>query len=246
MNTHQQSIVYDANKLPQNYRDLEKYNLQASASAQFNEDELKIILLKESNKKITVVDLRLEYHGFWNNKVVAFKNISQRNNSNNKYNFNQDQEKNILLDIIHNQNNSLTSSFSPQLSDSNIKQEILTEQEICLKNNCNYQRFPMQDHQFPKIEQLQQIIEFLKIIESSPNSKIHVHCAAGRGRTAIFLVIYDILKNYHNSTINEIFIRHARLGGANLNNIQNEYEWSEAEKKNISIIYDLYYQLKQN
>lgn len=247
MNIYQKPNIFDPNKLPRNYRDLEQFNLLASASAQFNEDELKNIVLKESNKKITVVDLRLEYHGFWDNKAIAFKNISQINNSNSKFNYDHNQEKNILLDIIENQNNSLSSSFfSPQLTNSNNQQEVLTEQEICLKNNCNYQRFPLQDHHFPNIEQLQQIIEFLKNIESNPNSKIHVHCAAGRGRTAIFLVIYDILKNYHNSTIDEIFIRHARLGGADLSNIQNEYEWSDAQKKHISILYDLYYQLKQN
>ena len=247
MSIYQQPNIFDPNKLPRNYRDLEQFNLLASASAQFNEDELKNIVLKESNKKITVVDLRLEYHGFWKNKEVSFKNILQNVNSDAKFNYNHNQEKNILLDIIDNNYNSLYPNFfSLELTDSSNQQEISTEQEICLKNNCNYQRFPMQDHHFPNIEQLQQIIEFIKNIESNPNSKIHVHCAAGRGRTAIFLVIYDILKNHHNSTIQEIFFRHAQLGGADLSNIQNEYEWSDAEKKHISILYDLYYQLKKN
>jgi len=246
MINQQNTDSFDPNKLPRNFRDLEQFNLKASASAQFNENELKNIILKNPDKKITVVDLRLEYHGFWDNKAIAFKNISQINNSLTGFNYNHDQEKKILLENIYNQDKSIFPNFlSSELNTSNKHQQILTEQEICQKNNCQYQRFGLEDHHFPDTEQFQQIIEFLYKIESSPNSKIHVHCAAGRGRTAIFLVIYDILKNYQNSTIDEIFIRHAQLGGANLSNIQNEYEWSNEEKKHISILYDLYYQLNQ-
>lgn len=247
MNNHQQQKIFNPDKLPRNYRDLEQFNLQASASAQFNEDELQNILYKESNKKITVVDLRMEYHGFWNGKAIAFKNISQANNLSKPFSYNHDHEKNILLDNINNNENLKSfSAFSSPSIDLDNQQEIFTEQEICQKNNCNYQRFALQDHHFPNIEQLQQIIEFINTIEADTNSKIHIHCAAGRGRTAIFLVIYDILKNYHNSSIDEIFKRHARLGGADLSNIHNEYEWSDTEKKHISRIYDLYYQLKKN
>jgi len=246
MINQQNTNSFDLNKLPRNFRDLEQFNLKASASAQFNEDELKNIILKNPDKKITVVDLRIEYHGFWDNKAIAFKNISQINNSLTGFDYNHDQEKKILLENIYNHDKSLFPNFlSSELNSFNKQQQILTEQEICQKNNCHYQRFGIEDHHFPNTKQFQQIIEFLQKIESSPNSKIHVHCAAGRGRTAIFLVIYDILKNYQNSTIDEIFIRHAQLGGANLINIQNEYEWSNEEKKHISILYNFYYQLNQ-
>jgi protein-tyrosine phosphatase len=90
------------------------------------------------------------------------------------------------------------------------------------------------------------MLNFIKKIDQDQNQKIHVHCAAGKGRTGIFLVIYDIYKNYNNSSLEEIFDRQAKLGSANLNNLKYENEWSDQEKQNIILLKNFYYQLKHN
>lgn len=223
-------------KLPRNFRDLEEFNLQASASAQFTEDELAFLCQKYRNKKLIIVDLRYEYHGFVDGNIVSYKNINSEESTTNNFSFNHSQEKTILLEMNKNK---------PFLTKSN-EIEILTEEQLCQKHNCQYYRFALKDHTFPTPTQLEEIIDFLKKIEQNPNNKIHIHCAAGRGRTAIFLAIYDIFKNHRLVAIEEIFKRHAKLGGADLNNIANEYEWSDEEKKHINILFDLYNKLNQH
>ena len=103
----------------------------------------------------------------------------------------------------------------------------------------------MKDHHFPDHNQFEDFVQFIKNIEKDSNHRIHVHCAAGYGRTAIFLAIYDILINHQNSSINEIFTRQANLGGANLANIEYEDEWSFEQKQNIQILLQFYEQLNQ-
>lgn len=223
-------------KLPRNFRDLEEFNLQASASAQFTENELIFLCQKYHNKKLIIVDLRYEYHGFVEGNIVSYKNINNQELTTNNFSFNHSQEKLVLLEMNKNK---------PFLTNNN-EIEILTEEQLCQKHNCQYYRFALRDHTFPTYNQLEEIINFLKKIEQNPNNKIHIHCAAGRGRTAIFLAIYDILKNHRLVAIDEIFKRHARLGGANLDNIANEFEWSEQEKLNIKILFDLYNKLNQH
>ena len=225
-----------------NFRDLKLFNLKASASAQFDETELQNIVNKYPDDKITIVDLRLEYHGFINGSPITFRNHDLSSDS-----FNISKEKNIFLDLINDKHfaTETLKHYSRSLNNIKIK-ESFNEEEIAKKYNCNYRRFPLKDHHFPTLEQFSNIVNFLKDIENDPKQRIHVHCAAGKGRTAIFLAIYDILKNYYNSTINEIFTRQAKLGGANLANIEYEDEWSHSQKQNIQMLYDFYEKLNQS
>ncbi len=230
------------NFIANNFRDLGIFNLKASASAQFNEDELKNIVANYPDKKITIIDLRLEYHGFVNGEPLTLRNFKLSSET-----FDQQQEKNILTEFVNNNSNlTIFNNSSFKSTNDNEIIEILIEEELAKKYQCNYQRFPLKDHHFPDHQQFLNIIKFLEKIEANQASRIHVHCAAGRGRTAILLAIYDIFKNHHHVEIAEIFNRQARLGSANLANIANENEWSLDQKQNIQMLYDFYKQLNQN
>ncbi len=230
------------NQIAYNFRDLGIFNLKASASAQFSEEELKNIIELYPQHKLNIIDLRFEYHGFINGKPLTFRNMYKKTDL-----FDSQQEKNILEEIVKNKNLLISNPFFALESNQDIDiKQALTEQQLVEKYHCNYYRFSLKDHHFPDFDQFQKIIDFLKEIENDPKQRIHVHCAAGRGRTAIFLVIYDILKNFKNSTLTDIFSRQARLGGANLANIAYEDEWPNDQKQNIQMLYDFYEQLNQS
>ena len=83
------------NFIANNFRDLGIFNLKISASAQFNENELKNIIQNYPNQKITFIDLRLEYHGFIDGEPINLRNYYSQTLS-----FDQSQEKQILLDVV--------------------------------------------------------------------------------------------------------------------------------------------------
>jgi len=225
-----------------NFRDLGIFNLKASASAQFNEEELKNIIEKYPHDKITIVDLRLEYHGFINGIPMTFRNHYPSSTT-----FDSSQEKNILIELVNNKQFATeTLKYYSKFSNITEINYSLTEEQLSLNYHCSYQRFPLKDHHFPTPQQFASIVDFLNEIEKDPKQRIHVHCAAGRGRTAIFLVIYDIFKNHKFATIEQIFTRQAKLGGANLANIAYEDEWPNDQKQNIQMLYDFYEQLNQS
>src|SRR5574343_298423 len=62
----------EKNSLPRNFRDLNEFGLNMIASAQFTEDELKTIIEKYKDRKITIIDLREETHVFLNGESASF------------------------------------------------------------------------------------------------------------------------------------------------------------------------------
>ncbi len=62
-----------------------------------------------------------------------------------------------------------------------------------------------------------QVDEFVQQIESLPNPVwVHFHCSAGRGRTTMAMVMYDIMKNGRKVSLNDIVTRHYLMGSENL------------------------------
>jgi hypothetical protein len=227
------TINKENNKLPRNFRDLNLYNLKAIASAQFSENELIFIKKKFFNKKITIVDLRKENHFFINGIPVSI--------------FNEN------IDLIEIQNidlfyqNQLTeikkhSKISIKLENGDYKEilikKLLSEEELVKSHGFGYKRFPIKDYNFPNKDIFDDIVEFLLNLKSE--DLIYVHCAGGKGRSTIFLSIYDIVINSKQTSLAEIFLRQHKIGGANLYNIKEDNEWEESEKKKLKILVQLY------
>lgn len=63
----------------------------------------------------------------------------------------------------------------------------------------------------------EQVDDFIQTVVSLPNPCwIHFHCSAGRGRTTVAMVMYDILKNGKTVFLEDIIRRHQLLGSENL------------------------------
>ena len=227
------TINKENNKLPRNFRDLNLYNLKAIASAQFSENELIFIKKKFFNKKITIVDLRRENHFFINGIPVSILNE------------NIDSIEIQNIDLFY--QNQLTeikkhSKISIKLENGDYKEilikKLLSEEELVKNHGFNYKRFPIKDYNFPNKDIFDDIVEFLLNLKSE--DLIYVHCAGGKGRSTIFLSIYDIVINSKQTSLAEIFLRQHKIGGANLYNIKEDNEWEESEKKKLKILVQLY------
>ncbi len=238
--------------LPRNFRDLnnpeDKININVIASAQFNEEELKTIKKKYPNQKILIVDLRKESHAFINDKPVSWRsqfNLDNQEKTLHQILLDEKQKVNdlakesqiIIYEIIKkDEKNGWFSEISPAII--NVS-KIETEAEIAKRNGFDYKRIAIRDHSYPDKKQLMEIVSLIE--KTSPKTKIYVHCAAGRGRTTTFLTIFDIIKNGHNTTLEEIIKRQHKMGGPKLDKIDENSKWKEdLAKERLEVIKNFY------
>ena len=83
------------------------------------------------------------------------------------------------------------------------------------------------------------MVDFIKNLPK--DKKIYVHCGGGKGRTGMFLVTLDIIKNGKKNELAEIFKRQNKMGSAKLDEISKEEAWSEdLAKKRLKMLEDFY------
>lgn len=88
----------------------------------------------------------------------------------------------------------------------------LTEKELVESFGLHYYRIPIQDHTWPTPEQIDEFIGFVKGIDMN-KTWLHFHCQAGKGRTGIFMTLYDKMKNPNVPAI-DVIVRQTKLGGS--------------------------------
>ena len=64
------------------------------------------------------------------------------------------------------------------------------EKSLVLENGFSYLHVPINDFTAPKIEQVEQSIDFIDRTVNSENGSVVVHCGAGCGRTGTMLACY--------------------------------------------------------
>ena len=195
-----------------------------SASSSFSETEFANVLKKLPTvpDKVYVIDLRGESHGYLNGTCVSW--FAPPNNWGNDgrtleqvkaieqdqlqqlfkaspakvYNF--DDNKNVLLDQIE---------FSIN--------RVRTEEEMVKEHGAHYFRLALSDHFRPDDSDVDTFLAFYKTLPK--DAWLHYHCFAGMGRTTIFAVMADILKNAHDVSFKDIVDRQGILGNTNLSDI---------------------------
>lgn len=120
--------------------------------------------------------------------------------------------------------------------------EVYTEQEAAQKAGVAYLRIEVPDYHPPTTTQVDQFLTTLKAIP--PDAWLHVHCAAGNGRTTMFMVMRDILANAKYVHLEDIITRHAKLGGIDLFGVSPSIaaqpwkeEYHQARKDYIKLFY---------
>ena len=220
--------------MPRNFRDLSVIGINAIASAQFSEDELQKLRQEYPNEKIVIVDLRQESHGFINGKPVLWRSYFEKINQNKEISEILSDEKSrldaakkdheiVINEVIKRDKESgWYEDVAPKIITVN---QAISEKDLAQKNGFEYQRFSIRDFDIPQAKEFSRMINFIKNLPE--DKKIYVHCAGGRGRTAMFLVILDIIKNGKKVELEEIFKRQNKLGGARLDEISKEEAWSK-------------------
>jgi len=238
----------EKSQLPRNFRDLSQFGINAIASAQFSEKQLQEVRKKYLKDNITIVDLRRENHGFVNGEAVIWHSVFEQENSgkklseilseeNDRLNFLQKNEQVLINKILkRDRKNGWYKEIEPQVVKVN---QAISEENLAKKNNFSYQRFLVRDFDLPEDAEFLKMLNFIKNLPQ--DQKLYVHCAGGKGRTGLFLILLDISKNAKNSSLEEIFTRQHKLGAARLDEISEDEAWNkEIAQKRLKMIEDFY------
>ena len=91
-------------------------------------------------------------------------------------------------------------------------ESFMTEKELVESEGFEYVRLPVQDHTWPAPETIDAFIDFVKSIDPG-QVWLHFHCQAGKGRTGIVMMLYDMMMN-PGVAMEDIVVRQTMLGGS--------------------------------
>lgn len=209
-------------------------SLNISGSSQFTEDSLPLIRNSIiADKNLTIVDLRQESHGFVNGNAVSW--MCEHNNANKGLSIEQVlvKEANELASIQIN-------SFLKFLNAPELKvASVSSEKDLTENNDISYLRVPVTDGELPTNEIVDYFVDFAK--SNSENSWLHFHCKEGIGRTTLFMMMYDMMKNSKNVPLQDIMQRQVLLAGPD---IEKDYEKYTSNR--LSFLNNFYNYTKQN
>lgn len=213
------------------YKGLNK--LFASGSGQFTDKTLKEMLTRIPNNNIIIIDLRQEFHGFINKIPICWycpRNISNEDKTADEI---EDGElkhlKNLLL-----KKHALVCILTKTSDNKKVIDKTLnlpvnsyaTEQQLVTEINLPYLRLPVINYHIPSNAHIDQFVDFVK--KKPANTWFHFHCRMGKGRTTMFLILFDIMHNAHKVSLANIIKRQLLL--ANLEYVLEKKEWQKRLK----------------
>ena len=206
--------------LPMRLRDIPTLNI--SGSAQFTKDQL--LNLKNSINKdnICIVDLRQESHVMINDLAISFLNPYK--DLNNGFTTEQTiKAENSLLNKIKIGNTIQLYKHTGIFIKDITVDFISNESQLVTEADMQYKRFAVKDNSAPTPDIVDEFVEFIK--NKPDDIHLHFHCAAGKGRTTSFMVMYQAMKNNSNLTLEQLLSYQYNIGGVNLhdNNIQYNF-----------------------
>jgi len=231
-------LVFDivkATTLPRNFRTMHDQFLQAqkmvatyeglqhvhaSASAQFSEKNL-IHALPHMRGQVYIVDLRRESHGFLAGQPISWYGRENFSNAGMTCSEIREVEHGLLKHlsilkflsinrIVKKTNGSISCILQCRVP----LQKLETEAQLVNRLGLNYVRFLVSDHHIPDDSTVD---DFLKFVNSLPSKAwLHFHCRGGRGRSSIFLAMFDIIHNGSYLSLENILERQFLLGSVDL------------------------------
>jgi len=189
--------------------------LNISGSAQFSEPQLHQLATTlrklAKGKRVYVIDLRQESHVFLNGNPISW--YAEHNWANAGLSLAQVQrdEAERFGALVGKTIHAYGVAHDEKKGHTTFKvRSCVTEQTAVEDAGFVYVRFPAPDLRWPPAELIDAFIEFVKGIDME-KSWLHFHCHAGTGRTGIFLMLYDKMKN-PTVSMEDIAIRHTLTG----------------------------------
>lgn len=208
-----------------------------SGSSQFSKEGFKALLAKiGTNRKIMVIDLRQESHGFVNGIAISWyapkdwinvgKNLAQVEQSENQLLNSLHQGTSIIINRIL-EKNKLIGTLAKWEPISILVKTVSTEKDLIneFKYSISYYRIPVTNHVRPSDSDVDRFLEIIKT--KGTTHWLHIHCRAGDGRTTTFMAMYDMFINAKRVSFDDILHRQFRLGGTNLLNIPKDNVWKK-------------------
>ena len=206
--------------LPMRLRDIPTLNI--SGSAQFTKDQLLNLKNYINKDNICIVDLRQESHGMVNDIAISFLNPYK--DLNNGFTTEQTiKAENSLLNKIKIGNTIQLYKHTGIFIKDITVDFISNESQLVTEADMQYKRFAVKDNSAPTPDIVDEFVEFIK--NKPDDIHLHFHCAAGKGRTTSFMVMYQAMKNNSNLTLEQLLSYQYNIGGVNLhdNNIQYNF-----------------------
>lgn len=228
-------------KMPKNFRMFPEFKM--SGSAMFSESGLQAIKQNIPANKVTIVDLRQESHGLVNGIAVEWYGSHNAANAGMSLPEIVADEQNKLNGLLQDKEMALALKTKKDgdtgemmaINTATIAVErVQTEEQLVQSLGFNYFRLPVTDHRRPTDSDVDQFISFIRALPA--DTWLHFHCRAGKGRTTTFMVMYDMMQNAKNVSMEEIFARQASAGGIDFE--AGEYgDWRQqyAEDRNLFI-----------
>ena len=173
----------------------------------FQFEKLAETLRKEAgDREIWVIDLRRESHVMMGDVPVSWKVGHNEGNPGLTAEEIEADEKTRFTPFV-----GQTLQTGRRQKESAELGKVLTEREMVEAARFRYYRLPLQDHVWPQPEEIDEFIRFVNGLDTD-KVWLHFHCKAGKGRTAIMMILYDKMRN-PDIPITDIAVRQARLGG---------------------------------
>lgn len=226
--------------------------LDISGSAEFCENHFRDLAkrLRElaDGKEIYVVDCRIEGHALLNGISVswygdrnwAYKGMTPAEaEADERERFGALEGSSVTAYEVSKNNRGASAEIDVRT--------VMSEKELVESEGFHYLRLPCQDHCWPDEEVVEQFIGFVKTLDTD-KVWLHFHCHGGKGRTATFMAIYDMMKN-PDVKFEDIMLRHAMTGGDYLPYRNSESDIAEVyikRAKRIRQVYDYLQEMDGN
>ncbi|MEN0057908.1 MAG: protein tyrosine phosphatase [Bdellovibrio sp.] len=194
-------VVFDtgANESrPMAYR--KNADLRMSGSGTFAPKALREIAKPVGKKKdlLYIVDLRQESHGLINDEPVTWHAEREWAQADLNHDEAVRRERRLLGDL----------RVGDLLKGKTIG-SIETEESLVRSRGHQYHRLTVTDHVRPVDSEVDRFIEMVRTLP--PQSWVHFHCRSGKGRTTLFMIMYEMLSRGTVYTYDEIVKRNKEL-----------------------------------
>ncbi len=190
--------------------------MNISASAQYGEAQFDLLAdtIEEAagGREIYIFDLRRESHALLNG--IAFSQYALHNWSN--AGMDAEEVEAAETDLFGSMVGSTVAAYpkeddAPGTMTEYSVTEFMTERELVEGRGFRYIRIPVTDHSWPEAEQVDEFVSFVKSIDTE-QVWLHFHCHAGKGRTVLYMLIYDKMKN-PGVPMEDFIVRQTLMGG---------------------------------
>ena len=196
-------------------------SLNISGSAQFSEPQFRELAETlrgcAPGKCVVVVDLRQESHGLSHGIPVSVYDLNNWANAGMSLEEIEKDEQECFGSLVgevirvYPGTDDGAAGTGIELS----VEQFMTEKKLVENEGFGYYRLPIQDHTWPTAEQLDDFIAFVKELDQEVGPDgiwLHFHCQAGKGRTGIMMMVYDMMRN-PQLPMEDILVRQTMLGG---------------------------------